>query len=294
MAHDGQLVGRPGVDDVDAVAGEHEEMLAVGLHEVALVDAGDLVIGAREITRFGRSAACRPTHDIRIVHGDSPIPPRPGIVPKLIAPLCHCRVDVPRLELVEVVGLPERVGALVADEPLARGEPDPVVGPCAVEGINTSAAVDRVLPRAAPERVAAGFAVERVVAQAACERIVAGTSAERVVASPAAQCVVALAAENRIVAVTAGDRVIAGAAVEHGLDPGVAGDVDGDRIVASAAEDADGGDPRFANRADDDAVHGRPQLCGIGGIAIDENRVVGVGGIGVTGDAPGAVVLADG
>ena len=130
MAHNAQCIGRQRVEDVDAVTGEHEEMFAVGFHEVALVDAGDLVVGAREITRRGRTARRRSgRHSTCIAHGDSPIPPRPGIFSELAAPLGHRRIDVPRLELVEVVGQPERIGAFVADELLACGEPDPVVSP---------------------------------------------------------------------------------------------------------------------------------------------------------------------
>ena len=71
MAHDAQLVGWPGVDDVDAITGEHKEMFAVGLDEVALVDSGDLIVRARVITGIGRTASRRSTHDARVAHGDS-------------------------------------------------------------------------------------------------------------------------------------------------------------------------------------------------------------------------------
>jgi hypothetical protein len=87
----------------------------------------------------------------------------------LIPPLGHRRVDVPRLELVEVVGLPEGVGAFVADEPLALGKPCPVVGLRAVEGVDAGTAVEDVLTCAAAKRVDARVAQERVVALSASE-----------------------------------------------------------------------------------------------------------------------------
>ena len=296
VTHNAQPIGGPGIDDVDSVAREHEEMLAVGLDEIALVDAGGLVIGAGEITRLGRCPSRRRAwRDTRVEHdGPTPISPSPDILPESTAPLRDGRVDVPRLELVKIVCQPQWIGALVADDLLAGGKLDPVDPLRAEERVDARTAVERVSACASPERVDACLPLEVVVASAADERIVASSAPHRVVALAAIERVVAGSAIDRVAAIAAMDRVVASIAVELGFDAGIAGNVDGDRVVARAPDDPDGFDPRLQDRADDDAVDGGPQVRGIGRIAIDQNCVVGMGWIGVASDAPGAIGLADG
>jgi len=156
----------------------------------------------------------------------------------------------------------------------------------AVEGVVVGATDERVLAVATAERVLAGLATEHVVAAAAREIVVATAAPELVAAAAAPQRVVAAATAEHVAALAADERVVAAAAIEHRANTGGVADVDADRIVAAAADDADHLDPRLGTNPHDHPVDGGPQLRGIERIAVDDDHVVRLAGVAVTADRP--------
>ena len=278
--------GRPGADDVDAIAGEHIERSAVGLDDIPFVDAGDLVVRAGEVAvACGGRGAQTGGRDIPISDGIRDRPPRCRL-PELSPPLLHGGVEIPVLELVVARHSAKRIGALVADQLLAGGEPHLIDPLHAKELVDAGAADERVLPGAAAERVEAGVATDSVVAGAADEGVVAVAPLDPIVTTAAVERVVPRSTLNVVGRVPPLDRVVPRAPHEPGADLCVAGDVDRDRVVAAAPEEMDHAHRRLAARADNSAVDGGPQERGIARVAIDDDRVVEVPLHLVAGDPP--------
>ena len=286
MARHGEGSGGPGADDVDAVTGDHVERPTVGLDNIPLVDAGDLVVRAGVVgVACGWRGAQTGGRDIPISDGIRNRPPRHRL-PELCAPLLHGGVEIPALELIGACQSVERIGALVADQLLAGGEPHLIDPLHAKELVDAGATDERVLPGAAAERVAAVVATERVVAVAANDRVVAGPPLDRIVTTAAVERVVPRPPLDMVGRVPPLDRVFPHAPHEPGADLRVAGDVDRDRVVAAAPEDMDHAHRRLEPRADDGAVDGGPQERGIARVAVDDDRVVELPLHPVAGDPP--------
>ena len=278
--------GGPGADDVDAVTGDHKQRPAVGLDDIPLVDAGDLVVRAGVVgVAGGWRGAQTGGRDNSIPDGIRNRPPWHRL-PELCAPLLHGRVEIPALELIGAGDGAERIGALVADQLLASGEAHLIDPLHAKELVDAGAANERVLPGAAAERVAAGVAQERVIAVAANDRVVAGPPLDRIVTAAAVERVVPRSPLDMVSSVPPLERVVSDAPHEPGANLRVAGDVDRDRVVAAATEDMDHAHRRLAARADDGAVDGGPQDRGIARVAVDNDRVVELPLHPVAGDPP--------
>jgi hypothetical protein len=308
VADDREALRWPRIDDVDAVAGEHEQVLAVGLDAVALVDAGNLVVRARKITGLRRARRGRRgqgDHPVAQRHVAPPPGPR-GLRAELVTPAGHRRLDVPRLELVGIGGQPQRVGALVADQRFAGiGRDDLVSILRAVQGVDARPTIESVAAVAAAERVAAGVTVEavvarcadeRVVVRAAADEVVAGATVDRVVIGATEDFVVDSAAEDRVFAPTASDLVVlisrrddvvTGVAEQLRPQPRVARHVHGDRVVPGPAEHPHDPDEGLGPPADDHVVDRRPQHAGPAGIPVDEDRVGGLSRTILARDRPG-------
>ena len=271
-------------------------MRTIGLHHVALVHAGHLVVRAGEVAALcrRRERGSDPFVSLQAVHHDRPPAPWCGILAERIAPARQRGVDVPRREPRHVIDTAERIRALVTDELLVGGQPRPIDAPASEVAVGPGAPIEHVPSTTSAERVVAALSPERVVPLASGDDVVTLAAEELVTPLAADDRVVAGVAADRVDALAPHERVVARAAVEHRSDPRVARDVDRDGVVAGATGDANHFHRALQTRAHDHAVHQCPQLPLIFGAALDEDHVVGPGGIGVAGDGPGAAAPAHG
>ena len=278
---------RRDVEDVDAVAGDREQVRTIGLHAIALIDARDLsrrlgIISRRRTARGGGGRR----GNAAVEHHDRPTPPRPHRPAEHVAPAGHRRLNRPRLQPGDVSDRCQGVRALVADKLLALVESHDIDARGAVERIDCQATVECVSARAGADGVNAGTAEEHVVAAAAHDRVDAAVAADLVVASTAVESIAARAAENHVGTIAPRDHVVAESSFEPRGDALVAGHVHRDRVVAKAGNDVDRLHPSRRADIDHSTVHGRPQLAGIHWIRLDDDRVVGQRRARVTHDRP--------
>ena len=258
MRDHAKSLGRRDVEDVDAVAGECEQVRTIGLHAIALIDARDLsrclgIISPRRTARGGGGRR----GDAAVEHHDRPTPPRPHRPTEHVAITRHRCLDRPRLQPAAVADRRQGVGDLVADELFALVEPRDVAAGGAIHRVDGQATVECVSACAGANGVDAGTAEERVIAAATHDRVDAAVAADLVVASPAVERVAARAAENHVGTIAPRDLVVAESSLEPRRDAIVAGHVHCDRVVAEAGNDVDRLHPCRRADVDHGAVHGR-------------------------------------
>ena len=289
MRDHAELLRRRNVENVDAVAGECEQVRPIGLHAIALIDARNLrrclgIISPRRTARGGGGRR----GDAAVEHHNRPTPPRPHRPAEHVAVPRHRALDRPRLQPGNVSDGCQGVCAFVADELLALVEPRDVDAGGAIHRVDGQATVERVSACAAADGVDAGTAEERVVAAASHNRVNATIAAHLVVASTAAECVAARPTENDVGAIASRDHVVTEAPFEQRGDAGVARHVHRDRVIAEPTDDVDRLHPSRRADVDHDTVDGRPDLAEVGWILLNDDRVVGQRRVCVPHDRPRA------